>query len=233
MRHLRIAAFAAAVFSLTGPAGAAEPHRVPAGNQPRVVRLVETGMSTWLSQPPDQVAGYFSDASCDSCGGVPAQVLADNFLQRHIFGVFMNQAVIWGGYYPGNVPTPAPFQVIFHSDAGGLPGDVICQASVVPSSDVLTGVTVFGVSEHQITLDFPDCTLPDAAYFVEIYTDTGLGTDDWFWESGNVDPVNGIVGFAVAFEAPGVAWLASPDFDFAITLNGDLTPVELQSFVVE
>ena len=45
--------------------------------------------------------------------------------------------------------------------------------------------------------------------------------------------MNGIVGFAVALEAPGVAWLASPDFDFAITLNGDLTPVELQSFVVE
>ena len=45
--------------------------------------------------------------------------------------------------------------------------------------------------------------------------------------------MNGIVGFAVALEAPGVAWLASPDFDCAITLNDDLTRVELQSFVVE
>ena len=110
---------------------------------------------------------------------------------------------------------------------------MVCQESVFPTSDVLTGVTLFGVSEHLVTLDFPDCTLADGTYFIEIYTDTGAGTDDWFWETGNVDATHGIAGQAYAFTAPGSAWNYDASQDMAITLNGDLVPVELQSFDIE
>ena len=156
--------------------------------------------------------------------------MADNFvISTGGVGVNMNQAVIWGGYYPGNVPTAANFEIIFHSDAGGVPGGVVCQASVVPSADVLTGVTLFGVSEHQVTLDFPTCTLADGTYWIEIYTDTGVGTDDWFWEIGNVDPTNGVAGSAWAVSAPGSAWNYDTATDMAITLNGDLVPVSCRA----
>jgi hypothetical protein len=98
---------------------------------------------------------------------------------------------------------------------------------------VLTGITLFGVSEHQITLDFAPVTLPDGTYFIEIYTNTGAGTDDWFWETGNVDATHGIIGQAFAFTAPGSSWNYDGAQDMSITLNGELVPVELQSFDVE
>jgi len=211
-------------------AGAADSHKVLEQNQPPVVRQVD--VATWLTQAPNLANGIFSDAGCDLCGG--AQALADNFvISTGGVGVNMNQAIIWGGYYPNNIPAPANFEIIIHSDAGGLPGGVVCQASVVPSADVLTGVTLFGVREHQLTLDFPNCSLADGTYFIEIYTNTGSGTDDWFWETGNVDPTHGIAGQAYAFSAPGSGWTYDATQDMSITLNGDLVPVELQSFDIE
>ncbi len=230
MKAVKLILIAVAVLAVVAPAGAADSHKVLEQNQPPVVRQVD--VATWLTQAPNGSNGIFSDASCDLCG--QPQVLADNFvLSTGGVGVNMNQAVIWGGYYPNNVPVPANFEIIIHSDAGGLPGGVICQASVLPSADVLTGVTLFGVSEHQLTLDFPNCSLADGTYFIEIYTNTGAGTDDWFWETGNLDGTHGIVGQAFAFSAPGSGWNYDAAQDMSITLNGDLVPVELQSFDVE
>ena len=232
MKAVKLTLIALAVLAIVAQAGAADLHKVLAEDQPPVVRQIDTSAATWLTQAPNQVNGLFSDPNCDYC--TRPQIVAENFvISTGGVGVNMSQAVIWGGYFPGNVPTPANFGVVFHSSAGGLPGGVVCQASVVPTSDVLTGVTLFGVSEHLVTLDFPTCTLADGTYFLEIYTDTGAGTDDWFWETGNVDPVHGILGFAVAFEFPPVTWNPDPSYDMAITLNGDLVPVELQSFNIE
>ena len=212
-------------------AGAADLHKVLEQNQPPVARQVDD--ATWLTQPPNQSNAFFSDASCDICGG--PQVLADNVVI--ITGgvlTFVSQAIIWGGYYPNNIPVAANFEAIIHSDAGGLPGATICQYSVTPTSDVLTGVNLFGVDEHQITLDFQYCDLlVDGTYFIEIYTDTGFGTDDWVWETGNVDPTNGIAGLAYAFSAPGSEWTYESTVDMAITLNGIPMPVELQSLDIE
>jgi hypothetical protein len=232
MKTLKWTLIAVAVLAVAAPAVAADSHKVLEQNQPPVVRQIDFGAAAWLTQPPNQVNGIFSDATCDFCG--QPQVLADNFvLSTGGVGVNINQAVIWGGYFPGNTPTPANFEVIIHLNSGGLPGGVVCQESVFPTSDVLTGVTLFGVSEHLVTLDFPDCTLADGTYFIEIYTDTGAGTDDWFWETGNVDATHGIAGQAYAFTAPGSGWLYDAAQDMSITLNGDLVPVELQSFNVE
>ncbi len=213
-------------------AGAADVHKVLEQNQPPVVRKVD--IATWLTQPPNQSNAYFSDASCDLCSG--PQVLADNvvIITGGVLS-YVTQAIIWGGYFPYNIPVAATFEIIIHSDAGGLPGATICQYSVTPTSDVLTGVVLSGgVNEHQITLDFQYCDfLVDGTYWIEIYTDTGFGTDDWGWETGNVDPTNGIPGLAYAFSAPGSEWTYEPTVDMAITLNGIPMPVELQSFDIE
>ena len=233
MRVVSTTLVAAAALSVVALAAAVDPHRVPAQPQPPMVGQVETGAATWLTQPPDQLFTLVSDAGCDICGG-SAQVLADNFaMSSGGIGVDISQAIVWGGYYLGTWPPAANFEVVFHTDSAGMPGDVVCQASVLPTSDVLTGVTVGGVSEHQVTLDFPGCTLADGTYFVEIYTDTGFGTDDWFWESGEADAVHGIPGHAYAFQAPGASWSYSPSPDMAVTLNGDPVSVVLQSCDIE
>jgi hypothetical protein len=215
----------------TAVAGAADLHKVLEQNQPPVARKVDV---TWLTQPPNQSNAYFSDVSCDICGG--PQVLADNVVI--ITGGVLSsvtQAIIWGGYFPDNIPVAANFEIIIHSDAGGLPGATICQYSVAPISDVLTGVVLpGGVDEHQITLEFFDyCFFFNDTATTEIYTDTGPGTDDWGWETGNVDPTNGIPGLAYAFSAPGSEWTYESTVDMAITLNGIPMPVELQSFDIE
>jgi hypothetical protein len=232
MKAVKFTLIAVAVLAVAGLAGAADSHKVLEQNQPPVVRQVDFGPAVWLGQAPNASNGIFSDAGCDICGG--AQVLADNVVvSTGGVGINVNQIVIWGGYYPGNTPTSANFEIIFHYDSGGLPGGVLGQTSVLPSADVLTGVTLFGVSEHQLTFDFPPVTLPDGTYFIEMYTNTGGGTDDWFWETGNVDATHGIAGQAYAFTAPGSSWSYDASQDMSITLNGELVPVELQSFDVE
>jgi len=229
----KIALFGFVLLLGAALAGAADSDKVLEQNQPPVVREIDTSVATWLAQAPNQVNGLFSDLGCGMCG-TGVQIIADNFVvSSGGVGVNMNQAMMWGGYYPGNVPIAANFEVSFHSNAGGVPGAVVCQASVVPTSDVLTGVTLFGVSEHLLTLDFPSCTLADGTYWIEIHTNTGLGTDDWFWETGNLDGTHGVAGSAWATAYPATAWNSDPATDLAITLNGDLVPVELQSFDIE
>ena len=211
-------------------ASAADVHKVLEQNQPPVARQVDD--VTVLTQPPNQSNAIYSDVSCDFCGG--PQVLADNvvIITGGVLS-YVTRAIIWGGYYPNNIPVAANFEIIIHSDAGGLPGATICQYSVTPTSDVLTGVVLSGgVNEHQITLDFSYCDLADGTYFIEIYTDTGPG-NDWGWETGNVDPANGIAGLAYAFSAPGSEWTYESTLDMAITLSGIPMPVELQSFDIE
>jgi PKD repeat protein len=43
-------------------------------------------------------------------------------------------------------------------------------------------------------------------YWVELYNDTGWGTDDFFWETGNSDPIHGLDGNGFSFTAPGESW---------------------------
>jgi len=233
MNAVKLTLIAVAVLAIAGLGGAADSHKVLEQNQPPVVRQVDFGPAVWLGQAPNGVNGLFSDLGCDMCGG-GVQIIAENFvISTGGVGVNLNQIVMWGGYYPSNVPVPANFEILFQYDSGGVPGGVTCQSSVVPTSDVLTGVTLFGVSEHQVTLDFPTCTLPDGNYFVEIHTNTGLGNDDWFWETGNLDGTHGVAGSAWATAYPVTSWNSDPATDLSITLNGDLVPVELQSFDVE
>jgi uncharacterized membrane protein len=166
-----------------------------------------------IDQQPNGSNGIFSDVSCDLCGG--PQVLAESFILDGTATI--GQIVFWTGYFPGDVPIdPDHFTVIFHEDSGGFPGATISTETEVPSTREQTGLILFGVHEyiHTLTLAAP-VTLDAGTYFVEIYNDTGFGTDDFFWEVGNTDPVHGQVGSAFAFEAPGSSW----NYDFGQDLS--------------
>jgi hypothetical protein len=172
-----------------------------------------------LNQLPNQANGIFTDASCDFCGGT-SQVLAENFTLSG--PATIHSIVTWGGYYPGDVPTPDDFTVIFHEDDVGLPGTSIITQTDVASYRYATGMGLFGVSEYEQTLTLnPPVYLGAGSYWVEIYNDTGLGTDDWFWETGSFDIVgNGLVGNAFSFAAPGDAWTLDTAQELSIQLRG-------------
>jgi hypothetical protein len=182
-----------------------------------VVKSNAPAQDVLLDQQPNQSNGIFADVGCDLCGG--PQVLADNFSLPASEDIA--QIVFWTGYFPGDVPIdPDTITVIFHEDSGGLPGTAVYTESDVAYERIQTGVILFGVHEwmHTLTLASP-VTLDPGNYWVEIYNDTGFGTDDFFWEVGNPDTVgNGLPGSAFAFTAPGSAWNFDGLTDFALQL---------------
>lgn len=165
-----------------------------------------------INQLPNQVNGYYSDASCDLgfCIG-PQQVMADNFVLPATESIA--QIVLWGGYHPGDVPVdPDVFTVIFHEDDAGLPGAALYTETNVAYTRLQTGIVIFGVHEwmYVLTLSEP-VSIGPGTYWVEVYNDTGVGTDDFFWETGNPDTLgNGIPGLAQAPTAPGSGWVGFP-----------------------
>jgi len=174
-----------------------------------------------LDQQPNQSNGIFSDASCDLCAG--AQVLAENFALEDT--ATLEQVVFWTGYYPYDTPIdPDAIRVLIHQDAAGLPGTVVYDESNVAYTRAQTGVILFGVHEwlHTLTLGTP-AVLPAGTYWIEIYNDTGWGTDDMFWEAGNADTIGrGLPDSAFAFEAPGVSWYYPNGYDMAFQLIGTI-----------
>jgi len=170
-----------------------------------------------IDQQPNQSNGIFSDANCDFCTG-GTQVVAENFVLN--MGSTINQIILWTGYYPGNVPSvPDIFTVIFHNDSGGTIGTMITTETNVPSIRSLTGTSLFGVDEymHTLTLVSP-VALASGNYWVEIYNDSGIGTDDMFWVTGDLDPIHGTVGSAWDTVAPGSVWNYDSTTDLAFQL---------------
>lgn len=177
------------------------------------------GSTNALTQPPNQSNGLFSDSDCDICPN-GQQVLADNFVLGS--PLVVNQIVLWGGYHPGNTPLAVDdFTVIIHQDNVGIPGTVVySESGIVPTERTDTGVDLFGVDEYRFTLDLPNpSTLPAGTYWVEIFNDTTGITDDFFWETGDQDTVNGILGSVWAVEAPGASWNIDGKTDLAFQIN--------------
>ncbi|MCK5051831.1 MAG: hypothetical protein KAS53_08920, partial [Candidatus Cloacimonetes bacterium] len=169
-----------------------------------------------LDQQPNQVNGLFCDASY-------TQVIAENF----ILGADMTieGLVIWGGNYPNNIPMADDYlTVAFHTDAAGAIGTMISTEVDVPYTKSQTGVQLFGVDEwiYTLTLATP-VDLTAGTYWVEFYNTTGgpyPTVDTFFWETGDVDPVNGIVGSAWATVAPGSGWNYDSGTDLSIQVLG-------------
>ncbi len=205
---------------------------LPTGQAP-VTRDMTRGPDTMLLQSPNQVNGFFSDIGCGNCGG-GVQIIGDNFVVSTAgAGFTLDEISIWGGYFPGDVPTAAPFDIYVASDSSGQPGPVVCsETGIMPTSDTLTGVTLFGVSEHLIQFSLTPCSLADGAYWLYLYTDTGAG-DDFFWETGSLDATNGVAGSVFTTQNPPATWAADSDAELAVRITGTVVPVELQFFAVE
>jgi hypothetical protein len=195
---------------------AGQPQKISIIDQPAVTHQLNQVLSdtTKLYQPPNQVNGIFSDEGCDFCPS-GKQVLAENFtVSGDGSKLLLEQIIIWGGYYPNDIPQALDdFDVLVHADSSGSPGTVICtETGITPASRTTTGVILFGVHEYQVTLDLvTPCRLSAGTYWLEIYNNSGLGTDDWFWETGDLDASNGIQGNAWATAAPGSTWIMQAD----------------------
>lgn len=156
-----------------------------------------------LNQPPNQANSYPSDP------GQP-QSLAENFVLNST--VKVTRITIWGVYVGTGIPTPSTdnFTVIFHTNSSDLPGIPISTQHNVPVISQTTGGNVGGRPEYifYLTLVTP-VNLTPGTYWVEIYNDTTADTNNIFaWETGILDPINGISNSAFASTVPGSAWFA-------------------------
>jgi hypothetical protein len=168
-----------------------------------------------LNQPPNQGGWRQSDP------GTP-QSVADNFILTTTTTI--TQIRIWGFYHMSPVPSPTDnFTVIFHNDSAGLPGAVITTQNNVPVICATTGVTIGPGIEYVFRLFLSPVVLDPGTYWVEIYNATAPGpADDFGWETGTVDPTNGIIGSAWSLTAPGVTWFpeAPEPYSRAIEISG-------------
>jgi hypothetical protein len=180
------------------------------------------------------VNGLFADSTCAICG-TGQQSIADNF-NVTVAGptVGITEIVMWGGYYPENIPnTTDDFTIIISQDAAGVPGAVVDARYDLTPARATTGVTLFGVDEYVFTFDYsamPVILNSTGVYHIEIYNNS-VESGNFFWETGNLDGTNGVVGSSWATACPGVTWNSDGATDLAIQINGDdFIPVELVSF---
>jgi len=191
---------------------------------------------TCFDQPPNQVNGIFSDLDCDFCvggeGPPSMQVVADQLVL--VTPESIHAVKFWGGYFPGDAgggePLPDDFTVKFrlNDDSGGIgvPGTVVQKAKIGPATTrVATGITLFGVREFEYTIQLAsNLDLRPGDYWVEIYNDTTpdpIG-DTWFWETGLLDPVNGLPGSAFSGDPPnlpGESWTIDAVQNLALTIS--------------
>lgn len=194
------------------------------GETPKqVIRDREIHSSQLLTQAPTQIAGAYSDENCISCGGTGTQVGAESLdlvTEGHIFEI--TQLQLWGFYYPSGIGSSDDWDVIVHflDPILGMPGVAACTyTGLIPTSQVPSGLTIQSLPEVLVTIDLPSpCGLADGVYFVEIYTN--CASDDWVWEFGTTDPINGNPGLAASDTAPGTNWGYISDNDFAINIIG-------------
>lgn len=218
-------------------AGVVPPNRVGADQAPRdyttIITAGQCSASCFeeIKQLPNAVNGYFSDVGCDFCGG-GSQSMADDVNIGNTTNICDIQ--YWGGYYSSNSAPTDNFTIVIHTDGGGIPGATIYSQSNVATTRVQTGNVLFGVNEwlYTSTLASTVSLTGGQTYWVEIFNNTGLGTDDWFWETGNRDVAYGNSGSAFDFSTPGVAWNFLSGSDQAYVLCGDVAqPPDRKSVV--
>jgi Secretion system C-terminal sorting domain len=179
---------------------------------------------TFLDQAPNGVNGLFADSDCQLCGTLQ-QTVAENFIA--VTGG-ITQLVIWGGYYPEDIPnTTDNFTIIIHSDAAGQPGAVVeSRSGLQADSRVQTGVILFGTHEYIFTFDFSAVPIivPSAGtYWLELFNNS-VESGNFYWETGNVDGTHGIAGSGWFTTTPGTSWNLDPATDLSAQITGDDNP---------
>ena len=216
---------------------ASQAAKVSPKDNPRMARQARVpGGDVLLDQQPNAVNGFFNDSNCQLCP-TGQQSIADNFVVNSPTGsVQLNAITTWGGYFPGNTPNAIDsFSILIHNNVGGLPGPtIIFSALNIPATNrAMTGVVLFGVDEwiFDITLAAPP-TLPNGTYWLEIFNNTAPTPGvDFFWETGDLDPVHGIPNAAFSTSTPGGVWNPNPG-ENSVILTG-VIPVTLQEFAIE
>jgi len=177
-----------------------------------------------LNQPPNQSNSYPSDP------GFP-QSMAEDFILNSTVNI--TRFTIWGVYAGNGIPTPLTdnFSVIIHADSAGLPGTPISTQNNVPFFSQPTGGTVGGLPEYvfYITLSTP-VTLTPGRYWVEIYNDTTADAANIFaWETGTLDPINGISNCAFSSIVPGNNWSAPAAGPINLAIEIWAIPINVQA----
>ena len=169
-----------------------------------------------LAQAPNMSNGIFSDLDCDLCGS-GIQVVAENFNLSAETNI--SALTFWGGYYPANNNMDDCFTVIFREDLGGTPGDEIGRIDCVMADEKEdTGRDLFGVNEYIYTIN-TEAVLPAGTFFVEILNNTEGNGDSWFWEVGDFDADNGVMGSAWSTSIPEDPWNYDTVTDMALELT--------------
>ncbi len=174
-----------------------------------------------LQQLPNQAQAFASDS--DPQSGLP-QSVADDFV---IDGDQMLEAIaFWGLYSPNsNAGAADSFTIIVHNRNGTAPGAVVSTQPNLPATRVQTGVEVFGLQEWKFAVTLPNPVLLSAGgYFIEIFNNTTGNPDGFFWETGDLDPLNGLPQHAFDnAETPGTIW-QSEGLEMAMQIFG--SPLE-------
>ena len=192
--------------------------------------------ATLLDQPPSLEFGIFSDEGFDAFLLDPnrgySQSIAENFrVQTSGVGFLVEQVVIWGAFDPymgSALPLWDDVDVLVHADDNGLPGTVLCSQENVWAIRTATGVSLGDppndLDQYMVTLTLGQpCGLSDGDYWLEVYYNTTIGYDDWFWQFGALDVVNGLPYIAYAKENPGQVWEmvnSNPIYETAVQVNG-------------
>ena len=177
-----------------------------------------------IDQAPNGLNGFFADPAFP-------QIVADNFISTG-GGLLNYELTFYGGYFPNDpLPTDA-FTVNLYNDAGGLPGGA---ATLITSgsadSRTATGNILFGVQEYEYSLNLGNLDLVAGTYWIEISNSPGiLPNDVWFWETGDLDPVNGIDDAAFSIDG-GLTWASlGPGNNLAFTITTTSVIPEPSSF---
>ena len=57
-----------------------------------------------------------------------------------------------------------------------------------------------------------------------MFNNTTGNSDQFFWETGNLDGTHGIAGSGFAFETPAVSWNVDPATDLSLLIDGPASP---------
>ena len=163
-----------------------------------------------ISQPPSAENGYFADYDYP-------QWMADNFMLGSATDIYGFS--FYGGYFSSDTPMDVDdFTLYIRSDAGGVPGASVFELHNIPATTrAQTGVILFGVHEWVYQICFGAFNLGPGTYWVEINNATFGNPDVWFWETGTLDPINGIEGSAWNTASDAGPWNTQPG-NLAFTL---------------
>jgi hypothetical protein len=168
-----------------------------------------------IEQPPNAVNGLFADEDWP-------QYVSDQMLLGS--ATDLNYVTFWGGYFSLDQNLdPDQFHIVFYDDDGGCPGTQLHHIGpIAADTKAQTGVILFGVHEWVYGVDLTPyaITLPGPGTFhMAIYNSTFDIDDVWFWETGDMDPYNGILGQCWNATSPDGPWNYDPTYDMSWILD--------------